>query len=231
MKPSRSESFSRPLAWALLAGLAPACSGAQTVVPPAPPPPPIGERATERAEEEKSGAPIVAGELVVRFAAGSAIGERAAAAKEPSGDAALRSALEKSFEPTGLPIVAQRWTSGGELLLVIERERLREKMAALLVATPEVAEVELEPEPRRVRPSSTLAVRVLGLDPSADPAAVDAAVARLAGRTGWPLALRRDDDALRVTLDLRRLTFSTLARLEEWPEVEYAQPNFAAQGY
>jgi hypothetical protein len=229
VKPSRSSGFFRSVRWARLcaglaslAGFAPACGLGQTAATPARAP---------AASESKPEAPIVAGELVLRFAPGSAIGERAAAAKEASSDDALRSAVERSFAPTGLPIAPHRWTSGGELLLVIEREPLRRKLAALLVATPEVAEVELETEPRRVRPSPTLAVRVLGLDPAAEPAAVEAAVAKLAEATGWPLALRRDEDALRVTLDLRRLTWATLERLARWPEVESAQPNFALQGY
>jgi hypothetical protein len=176
-------------------------------------------------------ATIVPGELVVRFAKGSALAERVAASPAPAGDEALAAEIARSLGSLGVPLAARSVTSGGELVLTIERERLREMLVERLTARAEIAAAEAEPERKRVRPASSFAVRVVELAKGTEAGALERATAEIAGETGWPLALAPGAETPRVVLDLSRLTLALLERLRARPDVEYAQPNQALSPY
>jgi len=176
-------------------------------------------------------AAIVPGELVVRFAKGTPLAERVARSAAPAADEALAAELARSLAPLGVPLAARQVTSGGELVLTIERERLREMLEARLTACTEIVATAPEPERKLVRPASTFAVRVVELAPGADAAALERATAAVAQETGWPLAVATDAGVSRVVLDLRQLTLTLLERLRARSDVEYAQPNQALSPY
>ena len=70
--------------------------------------------------------PIVPGEVLVKFAAASTGGKLLAAADPESigTDAALARYLATASQEVGIPLRAERLTSGGELLLAIDEEAL-----------------------------------------------------------------------------------------------------------
>jgi len=176
-------------------------------------------------------AAIVPGELVVRFAEGSPLAERVASTKAPAEDAALAAELERSLGALGVPWTARQVTSGGELVLTIERERLRARLEARLTERPEIVAVAPEPERKRIRPASTFAVRLTEVTPGTEAGALERATAQLASETGWPLAFAPADGSPRVVLDLRALTLALVERLNARPDVEYAQANPALSPY
>jgi hypothetical protein len=193
-------------------------------------PPPVTAQTPPPASPSAAAA-IVPGELVVRFAKGTPLAERVARTAAPAADEALAAELARSLAPLGVPLAARQVTSGGELVLTIERERLRELLEARLTACPEIVTTAPEPERKRVRPASTFAVRVVELAPGVDAAALGRATAAVAQETGWPLAVAADAGVSRVVLDLSQLTLTLLERLRARPDVEYAQPNQALSPY
>lgn len=182
------------------------------------------------AQQTPAGA-IVPGELVVRFAKGTSLAELVAKTATPAADEALAAELVQSLGSLGVPLAARQVTSGGELVLTIERERLREMLEARLTGCAEIVATAPEPERKRVRPASTFAVRVVEMAPGADVAALERATAAVAQETGWPLAVAADAGVSRVVLDLRQLTLTLLERLRARPDVEYAQANQALSPY
>lgn len=182
---------------------------------------------------------FVAGDLIVKFTEASGPGRAVARAMraEQLPDEITAIATRLSAE-LGVALAAARVTSGRELVLSIDRERLARTLRQRLKRDPAVGDVTpLEP-PKTVRPAAQLAFVV---DLAADSEArrqVEQAVR--AGRRTTPevnsLVARLTANAypkptghvsargeLILTVDVAALTRELIERLKRRPDVEYAQ--------
>lgn len=191
--------------------------------------------------------PFVAGELIVKFAPGSPV-ERALAggSGELSGNAALAEGLANLSREAGVPLVARQLTSGGELLLALDREALVEETLGRLRENPNVTRAERQAQAETILPSPREELRV-----DLRPGSEAARLALTAGREGGaqPPALRAlaslllPDHPARptarlaggaevvLTLDLGALTLDLASRLRERPDVVTVELNRLAEAY
>ncbi len=195
-----------------------------------------------RAAEER----FVAGELIVGFAPGSAI-ERALAGSggRIEGNAALADGLAALAREIGVPLVARQLTSGGELLLAVDRDALVEECLRRLRANPNVERAERVAQPQTILPSPREELRVV-LRPGSEAARLAAAaheggepphaLAALASlllpdHPAHPTARLAGEIEVVLTLDLEALTLDLAARLEERPDVRSVELNRLAEAF
>lgn len=193
-----------------------------------------------RAAEER----FVAGELIVGFAPDSPI-ERALAGSGGAleGNAALAEGLAALSREVGVPLAARQLTSGGELLLAVDRDALVEECLRRLRANPNVERAERLPQPATILPSPREELRVV-LRPGSEAARL-AAAAREAGEQppalaalaslllpdhpAHPTARLGVETEVVLTLDLEALTLDLATRLEARPDVRSVELNRLAE--
>jgi hypothetical protein len=130
---------------------------------------------------------------------------------------ARAAAAARLSQGTELPLRAIGITSGGELMLAIDRAALAERLTAAARALPGVISAE----------SSRGPTVVLETAAGAGPLALATIGERLAEATGAPVSARTKGDAVVVETLPEQLVGQATRRLQGLPEVTYAQPNFA----
>lgn len=171
-------------------------------------------------------APIVSGDLIVKFRDASEPGGQLAAVLAGQRTVASVAPLAARLSAElGLPLVLVQVTSGREALLALDRAALTRALIAQAEREPAVqrASVAAAAASAPVLPSAELVLRLelrgqgLRADLPLRLAAAGLAPPRLQtepGGTTW-----------RATYDIDALTLALIGRLRERPDVEYVQPN------
>lgn len=190
---------------------------------------------------------FVAGDLIVKFFdandAGQAVA-RAMRADQPLAD--LAPVATRLSAELGVPLVATRVTSGRELVLSVDRDRLAQPLTQRLARDPAVRSVTPIAAPKTVLPAAQVALAV-ALAPNSEAERlvqqaaraghqttpeIDALVARMAtGVEPRPAGRVTERGQLVVAIDVAALTRELVARLKRRPDVEYAQPIQLARPY
>ena len=194
-----------------------------------------------RAAEANGPPAFVPGELIVKFKSTSRAGEAVARATgaEPVPDevTALARRLSASL---GVPLGAVRITSGRELLLKVDRERLTEAFVQRVGRDPSVRGVAPAGAGKTTLPSGQLEF-VVDLVPGSEARRRLQQAIRAGGESApgirelgtrlaagaYPIPTARIDDRGRLVLalDIAALTHELVERLNRRPDVEYAQLN------
>lgn len=189
-----------------------------------------------RAAEE----PFVVGELIVGFEPASPIGRASAEAGGGlKGNRALDQGLAELSREVGVPLLARQLTSGGELLLVLDREALVAEWLGRLRRNPNVEGAERLAHGETILPLPREEVRV-GLRPGSEAARLATAAHRggaqppdlgaleslLSPHPLAPTAVRlAGESEVVLSLDLEALTLSLVRRLERSPDVGSVELN------
>lgn len=189
-------------------------------------------------------APYIPGEVLVRFAAGSAGAAAVAAAlgAAPPDFALLNPAVESLHARTQIPLKAIRPAGGNDILVQVDAERLAERTAARLRTGENVDRVSLMPTPA---PGPILGgVRTQGFVVAFKEGSPQAAcISKTGGESRAPdrcnpaaelsqqlaIPLRgevHDGQRLRVEIDMPALTRVLVERLNALGDIESAQPNY-----
>lgn len=175
-----------------------------------------------------AGAPMISGDLIVKFRDTSEPGRRLAAVLAGQRDMASAAPVASSLSADlGLPLVLVQVTSGREALLALDREALGRSLLARAGREAQVQRATLTvPPPGGGLPGAELVLRI-ELRPAAPATAAQAVAARLA-LTRMPAPRVLDEaagKALRLVYDIDALTLALIARLQQRSDVEYAQAN------
>ncbi len=190
---------------------------------------------------------FVAGDLIVKFTdasePGRAVARAMRAERLPDEITAIATGLSADL---GVALVAARVTSGRELVLSIDRERLVQALRQRLKRDPAVRDVVPLGPPKTARPAAQL---LLVVDLAADSEAqrqveqafragrrttpdVDSLVARLTAdaypKPAGHVSARAE---LILTVDVAALTRELIERLKRHPDVEYAQLSHIVRPY
>jgi hypothetical protein len=181
------------------------------------------------------------GQVIVKFTAQSEAGQALARIDlatigAPAGDARLSEIARALGERIGVPLRLENLTSGRELLLAIDREKLAAAVAERLRRRADVQGVEVADPTGSAGPRLAVAFA-----PGSALAKTVASEARVAlelppGKIGGPLEVEAavqssDRDRAVLALDLDALLSGLLARLEADPEVQYVQRNLQLRPY
>lgn len=184
---------------------------------------PMSASAPAAASASRSAAPVVAGDLIVKFRDASEPGVALAAVL--AGTRTLGSAAPVAVRlsaETGVPLKLVQVTSGREALLAVDRDALLRSLAQRAAREPGVARAEPVVPAAPGLPSDLASVR-LQLQPGAAPTGLADKLA--SGELLRPKLGRAADGATLLNLDVAALTLSLLERLKQHPDVEYAQAN------
>jgi len=180
---------------------------------------------------------VIPGEILVRFSGATSLNETCRqAARDPNQIPRLRAQLAEELKPLGLPFSLKLVTSGEELLLVLDREKLAEQVAGLAKGTAGVERVEMIPRDERIVPSPQLEFRVLlSGAPAQRMEAARHFSAALAQSKDLPAHLRpvggQRGQELILSVDLNALTARTIERFRNLPGVAYVQPAARVQRF
>ena len=182
---------------------------------------------------------FVPGDVIVKFTDASDFGARVTRAmRAASMPAEIEAVATHLSTELGVPLVAVRVTSGRELVLSVERDRLVQALARRVERDADVRAVARVDEPRTVLPAARIA---LAVDLRGDSEAgrqvraaaragqrttpgVDALVAKLAGDAQpRPSGYVSGRGQLVFTIDVAALTRDLVERLKRRADVEYAQ--------
>lgn len=199
------------------------------------------------AAEANGPSTFVAGDLIVRFTdasdAGQAVVRAMRAEKVPAEVEALAARLSAELN---VPLVAARVTSGRELVLSVDRDRLGQTLAQRVKRDPAARDVTAVDTPKTVLPAAQLAFVV---ELAADSAALrDVQQAARSGRRTTPevgkLVARLTTDLypqpaghvsdrgqLTLVVDIAELTRELVERLKRRPDVDYAQLSHIVRPY
>jgi hypothetical protein len=183
------------------------------------------------------------GEVLVRFAAGTSASEAVslAARAEPANLGELRAVTVGLSERAGVPLRATSLSSGGWVVLVVNREELARSLARRAGSRTGVmfAEAMTTQAAEGIGGLPSPGIRVRFVSGSPEAAAVKANVAGAERGCLMQVAhgFERDlgvrfaaealaPDTLLLRVDLTALTLSLVTRLKEMPEVAEAQPNY-----
>lgn len=175
------------------------------------------------ASAPRAEAPIVAGDVIVKFRDTSEAGASLAAVL--SGTRTMESAAPVAARLSaelGVPLRLVQVTSGREALLAIDRDALLRSLAQRAAREPGVARAVASPPAAPGLPSEQASVRI-ELKPQASPQSLATKLA-----SGTLLRPRLQTDPTGATLlsyDMTSLTLALLERLKQQPDVEYAQAN------
>jgi hypothetical protein len=166
---------------------------------------------------------IVTGDVIVKFRDASEAGASMAAVLGGTRTvASLAPVAARLSDTLGVPLKLVQVTSGREALLAIDRDALMRSLAERAAREPGVVRAITIPAAAAGLPSEQASVRV-ELTPQAVPQALAAKLA-----SGSLLRPRLHNDSTGATLlsyDMVGLTLTLLERLQQQPEVEYAQAN------
>lgn len=191
---------------------------------------------------------FVAGDLIVKFTAESEPGTLVTRAMQgdQAADRQLAALATRLSQELGVAIAAVRVTSGNELVLSVDRDRLAQSLRQVVTRVPAVrAATRIDP-PKTVLPAAQLA---LALDLRRDSEAgrlvrraaragqqtsneIEALVKKLcAGAVPQPSGRVVNRGQLVLTIDIAALTLDLIERLKRRPDVEYAQPSQIVKPY
>jgi hypothetical protein len=176
---------------------------------------------------QAAAAPVVAGDLIVKFRDSSAAG--AALAAVLAGSRPLASAAPvaaRLSRETGVPLTLVQVTSGREALLAIDRAALLRSLAQRAAREPGVARATVLGPAVSGLPSELASVRIELKPPASSTASAQALADRLG--SGELLRPRLSTDAsgtMLLSYDIAGLTLALLARLGQHADIEYAQAN------
>jgi hypothetical protein len=185
---------------------------------------------------------FVAGDLIVRFTTASEPGTLVTRAMQgdPNADRQLAALATRLSQELGVAIVAVRVTSGSELVLSVDRDRLANSLTQVVTRDPAVRQVTRVDPPKTVLPAPQIA---LALDLRRDSEAgrmvrrttragkqtskeIEALVKKLCvGADPQPSGRVNDRGQLVLAIDVAALTLELVERLKRRPDVEYAQPS------
>ena len=191
---------------------------------------------------------FVAGDLIVKFTAASEPGTLVTRATQ--GDQAahrqLATLAARLSQELGVAIAAVRVTSGNELVLSVDRDRLAQSLRQVVTSDPAVHAVTRIDPPKTVLPAAQLALALdLRRDSEADRLVrrtaragkqtsneIEALVKKLcAGAVPQPSGRVSNRGQLVLTIDIAKLTLELIERLKRRPDVEYAQPSHIVKPY
>ena len=190
-------------------------------------------------------AQVYGGELIVKFDAGHEVNTPVREVLQNRGDrpqeelyAGIRRHVVDLSEQTGIPLGLIRVTSGGELILAIERQALLDTLAKRIRSRPGVNAVEIALDSRDRVLSARDELRV-DIDPGVEPfadlhdaATADVIVAALLDNAPGGLSARRlSPHQLSLTVQVQRVAIDLAGRLAAHSGIAYAQPNFALRPY
>ncbi len=191
---------------------------------------------------------FVAGDLIVKFTAASESGTLVTRAMQGglTADRQLAALAARLSRELGVAVAAVRVTSGNELVLSVDRNRLAQSLRQVVTRDPAVrAATRIDP-PKTVLPAAQLA---LALDLRRDSEAgglvhrtalagkqtsteIEALVKKLcAGAVPQPSGRVGNRGQLVLTIDIAALTLDLIERLKRRPDVEYAQPSQIVKPY
>jgi len=199
----------------------------------------------------QDGPPVYDGELIVKFSAGedidTRIGEALRALDGPDTEMhhpEIRDEVSRLSEQAGVPLVMVRITGGGELMLAISRRVFLESLAERVRSRAEVNAVEIfhDPSETALSHNDELIVEFGGeadalerLRESSEAECKEVArsiISTLLEEPAYSFDGRRlDDNRLSISVDIQKVALDLAARLNERPDIEYAQPNFAVRVY
>jgi hypothetical protein len=191
---------------------------------------------------------FVAGDLIVKFTAASEPGTLVARAMQGGQDAdrQLAALAARLSQELGVALAAVRVTSGNELVLSVDRERVMQSLRQVVTRDPQVRKATRIDSPKTVLPAAQIA---LALDLRRDSDAgklvrqtaqakrkttkeVEALVAKLCvGTDPQPSGYVGNRGQLVLTIDIAALTLDLIERLKRRPDVEYAQPSQIVKPY
>lgn len=175
-----------------------------------------------------AGAPMISGDLIVKFRDTSEPGRQLAAVLAGQRDTASAAPVASSLSADlGLPLVLVQVTSGREALLALDREALGRSLLARAGREAQVQRATMTvPPPGGGLPGAELVLRI-ELRPAAPAATAQAVASRLA-LPRMPAPRVQDEasgQALRLAYDIDALTLALIERLQQRSDVEYAQAN------
>jgi carboxylesterase type B len=191
---------------------------------------------------------FVAGDLIVKFTAASESGTLVTRVMQgdQTADRQLAALAARLSQELGVTVAAVRVTSGNELVLSVDRDRLAQSLKQVVTRDPAVrAATRIDP-PKTVLPAAQLA---LALDLRRDSEAgrlvrrtaragqqtsneIEALVKKLcAGAVPQPSGRVGNRNQLVLTIDIAALTLDLVERLKRRPDVEYAQPSQIVKPY
>lgn len=191
---------------------------------------------------------FVAGDLIVKFTAVSEPGTLVTRALQggQAADRQLAALAARLSRELGVAIAAVRVTSGNELVLSIDRDRLAQSLRQVLTRDPAVRAATRVDPPKTVLPAAQIA---LALDLRRDSEAgslvrrtthagrqtsneIEALVKKLSvGAHPQPSGHVSNRGQLVLTIDIAALTLDLIERLKRRPDVEYAQPSHIVKPY
>jgi hypothetical protein len=191
------------------------------------------------ATEANGPSTFVAGDLIVKFTdasdAGQAVVRAMRSAQVPADVVAVATRLSDEL---GVPFVAARVTSGRELVLSVDRDRLTHTLMQRVRRDPAVRGITPVTAPKTILPAAQLAF-VVELRPDSEAQRqvrqatqagrrttpeVDKLVARLvADLYPQPTGHVNERGQLVLMVDIAELTRELVERLKRRPDVEYAQ--------
>lgn len=197
--------------------------------------------AAPQAHANGPSASIVPGDVIVKFReaseAGALVARAMRAGSEPGPAAAIAERLSAEL---GIALAAVRVTSGRELVLSIDRERIFVALEQSARRDAAVRHVMRVSPPDTVLASPQLTI-VVDFQPGSEPAGLlrragekrvsadelQALVARLArGVKPLPTGTPKESGRLALTVDVVALTRDLVGRLKLRADVDYAQPSY-----
>lgn len=191
---------------------------------------------------------FVAGDLIVKFTAASEPGTLVARVMQgdQAADQQLAALAARLSQELGVTVAPVRVTSGNELVLSVDRDRLAQSLRQVVTRDPAVrAATRIDP-PKTVLPAAEIA---LALDLHHDSEAgrqvhrsaragkqtsneIEALVKKLcAGADPQPTGRVSNRGQLVLSIDIVTLTLDLVERLKRRPDVEYAQPSHIVKPY
>ncbi len=191
---------------------------------------------------------FVAGDLIVKFTTVSEPGTLVTRALQggQAADRQLAALAARLSRELGVAISAVRVTSGNELVLSVNRDRLTQSLKQVVTRDPAVRAVTRIDPPKTVLPASEIA---LALDLRGDSEAgslvrrttqagkqasneIETLVKKLSvGARPQPSGHVSNRGQLVLTIDITALTLDLIERLKRRPDVEYAQPSHIVKSY
>jgi hypothetical protein len=191
---------------------------------------------------------FVAGDLIVKFTTASESGTLVTRAMQgdQAADRQLVALAARLSQELGVVLAAVRVTSGRELVLSVDRDRVLQSLSQVVTRDPAVRKATRIDSPKTVLPAVQIA---LALDLHRDSEAgrrvrqtaqagrkttkeIEALVAKLCvGADPQPSGHVSNRGQLVLTIDVAALTLDLIKRLKRRPDVEYAQPSQIVQPY
>jgi hypothetical protein len=191
---------------------------------------------------------FVAGDLIVKFTAASESGTLVTRAMQgdSTADQQLAALAARLSQELGVAVATVRVTSGNELVLSVDRDRVIQSLRQVVTRDPAVRKATRVDPPKTVLPAAQI---VLALDLRRDSDAgklvrqtaqakrkttkeVEALVTKLCvGADPQPSGHVSNRGQLVLTIDIAALTLDLVERLKRRPDVEYAQPSLIVKPY